>query len=119
MAINKNTARTLTEIFISYQDDDYLAFNKTEIIVKLARFEEEILISRSQAKRIALNLEKFDRVVLDFSGIRLVGQGFADQLFRVYATQHPNTKLKYINANEDVSFMIRRGINTHKSRDSP
>ncbi len=91
-----------------------MAFNKTEIIIKLAQFEEETLISREQAKRITLNLEKFDRVVLDFKGIEFVGQGFVDQLFRVCATAHSKATLEYINANEDVEFMIRRGVATSK-----
>jgi hypothetical protein len=114
MTINKNATLLLKELFELYQDEDSLAFNKTEIIIKLAQFEEETLISRSQAKRITFNLEKFNRVVLDFRGIRLVGQGFVDQLFRVYATAHPKTTIEYINANEDVEFMIRRGIGTSK-----
>ena len=101
-------------LFESYQEEDFLAFNKTEIVIKLAKFEEEVLMSRSQAKRITFNLEKFDRVVLDFKGIEFVGQGFVDQLFRVYATAHPNTTIEYINAVEDVEFMIRRGIETSK-----
>jgi hypothetical protein len=108
------TEQYLKDLFESYQDENSLAFNKTEIIVKLAQFEEEVLISRAQAKRITFNLEKFDRVVLDFSGIRLVGQGFVDQLFRVYATAHPKTTIEYINAHPDVEFMIRRGIETSK-----
>lgn len=114
MAINKKSKLLLKNLFESYQDEDSLSFNKTEIIVKLAQFKEEVLISRSQAKRITSNLEKFDHVILDFSGIRLVGQGFADQLFRVYATAHPKTTIEYINAHADVEFMIRRGIETSK-----
>ena len=55
-------------------------------------------------------------MVLDFSGIRFVGQGFVDQIFRVYATEHHNTTIKYIHANKDVDFMIRRGIATGKKQ---
>lgn len=114
MAINKKSSLLLKDLFASYQDESSLSFNKTEIIVKLAQFEEEVLISRSQAKRITFNLEKFDRIILDFRGIRLVGQGFVDQLFRVYAVAHPKTTIEYINADADVEFMIRRGIETSK-----
>lgn len=114
MMVNNHSTLHLKDLFESYQDENSLAFNKTEIVIKLAKFEEEVLMSRSQAKRITFNLEKFDRVVLDFKGIEFVGQGFVDQLFRVYATAHPNTTIEYINAVEDVEFMILRGIETSK-----
>ena len=42
--------------------------------------------------------------------IRLVGQGFVDEVFRVYVNQHSNIKFKYINANSDVEFMINRSL---------
>jgi hypothetical protein len=114
MTVNNHSTLQLKDLFESYQDEESLAFNKTEIIIKLAQFEEEVLMSRSQAKRVVFNLEKFDRVILDFKGIEFVGQGFVDQLFRVYATAHPKTTIEYINADEDVEFMIRRGIETSK-----
>ena len=48
--------------------------------------------------------------------LSFVGQGFVDQIFRVYATEHHNTTIKYIHANKDVDFMIRRGIATGKKQ---
>jgi len=41
-------------------------------------------ISRAEAKRLVVNLEKFREVELDFGGVDLVGQGFANELFRVF-----------------------------------
>lgn len=114
MTLNKDTTVFLTDIFKRYQDEDSLAFTKTDILIQLAQFKEETLMSRSQAKRITFNLEKFEHVTLDFKDIRLVGQGFVDEIFRVYANAHPQIHFEYINANPDVNFMIRRGIETAK-----
>lgn len=93
-------------------DIETLAFDKTQITVELSRIGDERLMSRSQAKRILRGTDKFDIVKLDFSGVRLVGQGFIDQVFRVYQSQHPQIKFECINANDDVTFMIERGIAT-------
>lgn len=49
--------------------------------VQLVQHGSEFL-GRSQAKRFAQGLEQFRQVVLDFTGVELVGQGFADELFR-------------------------------------
>jgi hypothetical protein len=102
-----NSKTELVNVFKKFQDEN-LSFNRTEIIVELSKFNEEVFISRSQAKRILRNLEKFAYITLDFKGIRLIGQGFADEVFRVYQLQHPTTTIDYINANENVTFMIER-----------
>lgn len=95
-----------------YKNADELAFVKTDIIVELSKFEWETMISRSQAKHILKGLEKFENVTLDFKGVRLVGQGFADEVFRVFNKKHPHIQFNVINANEDVSFMIERAKQT-------
>ncbi len=100
----------LTNIFKEYQSPESLAFDRTEIVVELSRLGEETLISRSQAKRIIRSLEKFNYIILDFKGVRLVGQGFVDEIFRVFAKKYTNVNISYINANDDVVFMIERGL---------
>ena len=60
-------------------------------------------VSRSQAKRICNRLEKFKEVLLDFDGVQWMGQGFAHQLFVVFANQHPDFRLIPINMNEDIT----------------
>lgn len=114
LKMSVNPARTLTEVFASYQDPESFEFNKTHIVVQLSKFQEERLISRSQAKRITLGLERFHHVILDFRGVDVVGQGFVDEIFRVYQGAHPDIKIDSINANEDIEFMIKRGLATAK-----
>lgn len=82
-------------------------FGKTEISVKLFR-RGDVHVSRSQAKRLMAGLDKFEKVVLDFEGVPLIGQGYADQVFRIFVREHPNTQLIVINACDEVQFMIDR-----------
>ena len=89
-----------------------LAIDRTEIVVELSRFGEEALMSRSQAKKILRNLEDFSVITLDFKGVEIVGQGFADEVFRVYQNEYPDKQIKYIHGNKDVTFMIDRVIAT-------
>jgi anti-sigma regulatory factor (Ser/Thr protein kinase) len=97
----------LTSIFAEYTRD--FEFSKTRTVVRLFSIGTEFL-SRSQAKRLVHGLEKFREVVLDFEGVDLVGQGFADEVFRVWAQQHPDVLLIPTGMNEPVAFMVERAI---------
>lgn len=109
MMISRNTTRTLRSVFERYSSgpDDY-TFERTVVPVRLARIGEENLISRSQAKRLLQRVDRFRRVVLDFTGVALIGQGFADEVFRVFANAHPEVELSAVNAEPDVRAMIAR-----------
>lgn len=113
LTLDKHTALKTTDVFREYTDDDH-GFDKTDVLVKLAKLEEETYISRSQARRLVLGLDKFTSVILDFSDVRSVGQGFVDEVFRVYKNAHPEVKIAFVNANDDIDFMIRRGLNEMK-----
>lgn len=63
-------------------------------------------VARSEARRIAHRLEEFEEVVLDFQGIEFMGQGFADELFRVFQNKNPKIKLTVINGNRTVLGMV-------------
>jgi hypothetical protein len=63
-------------------------------------------ISRGQAKGIAVRFEKFLEIEINFSDIDFIGQGFADELFRVWKNKHPEIKLYAINTSNDVKNMI-------------
>ncbi len=78
-------------------------FIKTRIPMK--NIFDSSPVSRSQAKRVCNRLEKFKEVLLDFEGIQWMGQGFAHQLFVVFAKEHPNIQLIPINMNEDITKM--------------
>ncbi len=110
LQIARDAPQELSDIFLKFQSDDNLEFDKTEIYVDLALLAGDRLISRSQAKRITRNLENFTHITLDFKKVNIVGQGFVDQVFRVYQSQHPGTTITYCNANDEVKFMITRSL---------
>lgn len=82
------------------------SFYKTKISVKLLESDGVILVSRSQAKRLYRGFEKFSEVVLDFAGVTEIGQGFADELFRVFTNKNPAVRLVPINCRANVKKMI-------------
>jgi len=47
---------------------------------------------------------------LDFRDLSTVGQGFVDEVFRVFQSKYPKIKITYTNANDDVRFMIERSL---------
>jgi len=101
--------RTLEGVFVRFSSGpDEHRFAKTHVPLKLATYGDESLISRSSAKRVLSRVERFDEVLLDFAHVRSIGQAFADEIFRVFTNEHPNVQLTAINANEQVTSMIRR-----------
>jgi anti-sigma regulatory factor (Ser/Thr protein kinase) len=111
MEIWVNSLQSTQEIFNRYTADDDYGFSKTHVPVFLARYGNENLVSRSQAKRLLTRFERFKEIVLDFQDIETIGQAFADEIFRVFRNEHPNINLLPINANEDVMKMVLRAIN--------
>lgn len=71
---------------------------------------ETTLMGRSQARRLVSGLERFREVVLDVRGVELVGQGFADEVFRVWAKQHPEVALIPADIGDAIVFMVERAI---------
>lgn len=53
-------------------------------------------------------VDRFKTVVLDFDGVKTIGQAFADEAFRVFAAEHPGIELVAIKAIEPVRQMISR-----------
>ena len=50
----------------------------------------------------------FKTVVFDFDGVDTIGQAFADEIFRVFAKEHPEINLFHLKANKEVEQMIQR-----------
>ncbi len=108
--IARNTPIVAKDVFDEYTGaPDSYGFNKTVIPVYLLEYEENnpTYVSRSQAKRLLVRFEDFATVILDFVNVPSIGQGFADEIFRVFANKHPECKISYINASKDVEAMIR------------
>ncbi|MBR0509141.1 MAG: DUF4325 domain-containing protein [Clostridia bacterium] len=102
MSLANDSRKRAKEVFDLYADVDG-GFTRTQIPLKL--YFESAPVSRSQAKRLCARLEGFREVSLDFADVEWIGQGFADQVFRVFQNENPEIRLLPLNMNRDVSRM--------------
>lgn len=114
MRIANNSARVAKEVFNSFAAPEEFTFDKTIVPVRLAQYEGEKLVSRSQAKRLTMRFERFRTVILDFAGVETIGQAFADEVFRVFQATHPDIAMLTQNTTPDVEGMIKRAIGARR-----
>ena len=110
MRLNNATTRVEKDVFDAYSSGDDYGFTNTVVPVSLARYGEERLVSRSQAKRLMARVDLFQRVELDFAGIDSIGQAFADEIFRVFVLSHPNLLITPKNTSGDVQKQINAAV---------
>ena len=112
-----NTAKSLQSLFREYSfDHTKLTLDTTVIPVRL--FESgDVWISRSQAKKLLSGLDKYKKIIFDFAGISIIGQAFADEIFRVFNIHHPSIELEPINMSESVALMVNRAQNDPTGRE--
>ncbi len=114
--ISLSSKKHLTDIFSQFSDPEEKTFDRTRIPlgpihkVKVKSNQGTVLVSRSQAKRLLDGLEKFESIAFDFGDVPTIGQAFADEIFRVFQTKHPEKELIIENANNAVTMMISRAI---------
>ena len=109
MNVKVNRTTTIGEIMDQYTQapEDY-GFSKTVVPVKLLEYGgvNPVFVSRSQARRLMMHFDQFETVMLDFEGVEDIGQGFADEVFRVFKNQHPGIEVIPIHCNKSVNNMI-------------
>ena len=106
--VDPNTDRVLADVFRQFTHDH--AFVRTRPVVKLFEIGTEF-VSRSEARRLLEGLgSDFDVVEVDFAGVSDVGQGFVDELVRVWPRSHPGKSVVPVNMNPAVEFMVTRGL---------
>jgi biotin operon repressor/anti-sigma regulatory factor (Ser/Thr protein kinase) len=106
--VKKRTRKKLEDIFSIFapQEFDY-KFEKTRAMVKL--FQRQY-ISRSEARRLHHGLDKFKVIILDFKGVKTIGQGFADELFRVFMQNHPEITLEIVHLKPSLQTIINHVV---------
>ena len=111
MHIDPRSPRRISEVFDTFasQDEAY-GFTKTIVPVRLAKYGDENLVSRSQAKRLLTRFDRFQEVILDFKDVETIGQAFADEVFRVFRKHNPHIKLLWVNTNAHVEKVIIRAM---------
>lgn len=103
--IKINTRRKIKDVFDKYTGDDY-EFNQN--IVKINLSKHKRLMSRSEAKRLLTGLDEYTVLDFSFKNVDEVGQGFCDEIFRVYGNRNPGKILSYHGASDVVRYMIER-----------
>ncbi len=107
--LSLDTRTDARDVFERYTTD--FVFDTTRCVIRL--FEHGVsFVSRSEAKRLVQGLDRFRHVILDFTGVETVGQGFVDDIFRVWAREHPQVRLEPVAMSPAVEFMVRRGLPT-------
>ena len=102
--ISKRSKKRLGQIFQEYAPEEFdYRFDRTRVQVKL--FQKQY-VSRSEARRLIHGLDKFAEVILDFNGVKSIGQGFADEIFRVFQKAYPNIVIKTENVSPTLEPMI-------------
>ena len=119
MRLANDSPRELREVFDAFTDPEEFTFDKTVVPLRLAQYEGEKLVSRSQAKRVAHRFQRFKRVELDFAGVSEIGQAFADELFRVFVAAHPHIRITPVNTVPAVDQMIRRAVAARTAQHGP
>ena len=109
-----NMKKKLDDVFNFYAPADYdYQFEKSRVIIKVLSGR---LISRSQAKRIVRPLDgKFKEVIIDFKKVEAIGQGFADELLRVFPSRFPSIKITLTNVPQHI-YPILSHISFDKTR---
>jgi hypothetical protein len=108
MSLDNHTARTTKKIFDQFSSPDTYGFTRTVVPVRLAKYGNDELVSRSAAKRLLERVDRFKTVVFDFADVESIGQAFADEIFRVFAQRHLEMELLAVNTTEEVRQMIAR-----------
>lgn len=105
--VSPATTRLPGEVFAQFTEA--YEFVRTRPVVKLFGMGLTF-VSRSEARRLLEGLETFTEIEVDFAGVDDVGQGFVDEMFRVWPASHPDQKVIPTKMNEAVDFMVRRGL---------
>ncbi|MDE2402068.1 MAG: DUF4325 domain-containing protein [Burkholderiales bacterium] len=107
-SIALDTPRTLDAVLSAWSCDNAgLAFDRTMVPLRLLLSPGASLDSRAQARRAAARLQQFSHAQIDFNGVTDVGHSFADELFRVFARQHPGIKLSPANMSPRVAGLVQ------------
>lgn len=112
MGVSRSARRRLKDVFSAFAPEEFdFRFERSVVTV---RFYAHAYVSRSEARRLLARLDQFREVILDFSGVRSIGQGFADEIFRVFANAHTGVALKRVNVLPGIEAVIRHVVDNEK-----
>jgi anti-sigma regulatory factor (Ser/Thr protein kinase) len=108
LAIDPSVTYRMQDVFSQFEKDEdgVRGFVRTRVPIHLALYGNEQLVSRSQARRVLARFNRFSEVMLDFKGVPSIGQAFADEVFRVFKSTHPEISIIPARASPEVMAMI-------------
>lgn len=110
MRLENESRREASEVMNMFADIERGFFRTQLPLVHI--FPNASPISRSEARRLASMIVRFEDVTLDFEGITNIGQGFTHELFVVFQRDHPGIRFSCVNMCASVENMIARVQNT-------
>ncbi len=81
-----------------------------KLVLALEFPPDEGPIARSQARRLLAAFDRSRELTLDFRGVSQVESSFADEVFRVFPDEHPEVRLRWVNASSGVERRIERAL---------
>lgn len=109
-SLRDDTDRSLRGVFESFSildAEEIPQFATTAISVAAARGDADY-VTRSVARELLHGKTQFKVIVLDFRGVTNIGQGFADEAFRVFPSENPQTSVAAINMNDAVAWFVNQ-----------
>jgi hypothetical protein len=76
----------------------------------LLQRDGDALVTRDQARRLLNRVETCREALIDFRGVKTIGPAFADEVFRVFRTQFPDTTIVTLNAGPGVRTRIHETL---------
>jgi anti-sigma regulatory factor (Ser/Thr protein kinase) len=111
LQISRYSRKKLTTVFNQFAPEEYeYSFQRTKVHINLYL---QNFISRSEARRLLTGLNKFKEIIFDFKDVKKIGQGFADEIFRVFKNKHPEIQLKSINLSSPIKQMISHVVDNN------
>ncbi len=109
--VKRRARRKLANVFSIYAPEEFsFQFERTRVLVRLFR---ETYVSRSEAKRLLVGLDQFKEIILDFKGVQSIGQGFSDEVFRIFQSAHPDISFRIENLDPVLRSVIEHGIDNN------
>jgi anti-sigma regulatory factor (Ser/Thr protein kinase) len=108
LAIPLDTARSLDQV-LRARSSSGQAYANERTVVPLHVLSQDaggVLATRAEAKRAVARLALFKSAEIDFAGVHDIGQGFADEMFRVFRQRHPQVELVPLRMSPRVAEMV-------------
>ncbi len=107
MGLALDTPRKLDDVLRAHSvDGKGYGFARTTVPLHLLASNGN-LASRADAKRAVARLTNFRRAVVDFAGVKEVSHAFADEMFRIFTRDHPETHLVPVGMSPQIMEMVQ------------